>query len=127
VFVTSRPEDVLCRTIALLKPSSSAEWSVVHIHGIEKSLDIKVYAKVELTGIAKSHSLEGGWPSSTKLDVVGNANRLFIYASGNPPWRLSELDPTLQVVQGCSSLSTQLIDELHRTTLKRALHEKKGW
>jgi len=137
VFVTSRPEDVISRTITPLKPSSPSEWSVVHIHDIEMSLvqaDIKVYVEHELADIAKTRGLEAGWPPSTEVDVVvGNANRLFIYAAtmiryvnedcGNPHRRLSELASTSRVGQG-SNLSTQLIDDLYMIILERAFRNK---
>jgi hypothetical protein len=132
VFVTSRPEDVISGTITPLKPSSPSEWAVVHIHDIEQSLvqaDIKVYVEDKLTEIAKTRRLEGGWPPSTEVDVVvGNADKLFIYAatviryvkgdSGNPRRRLSELASTSRVGKGnphTSRLSTELIDELYRS------------
>jgi len=138
VFLTSRPEDVISRFITPSKPPSSSEWSVVHIHDIEKSLvqaDIKVYVEDELTEIAETWELEDGWPPSTEVDVVvGNANRLFIYAatairyvkedSGNPRMRLSEMASTSQVgkeTSDRSSLTTELIDGLYKTILERAL------
>jgi len=142
VFLTSRPEDVISRTITPLKPSSPSEWSVVHIHDIEKSLvqaDIKTYFEDELFEIAKNRRLEVGWPPSTEVDVVvGNANRLFIYAAtviryvkedcGNPIRRLSELASTSSRVEKetrqSSGLSTELIDELYKIILGRALHKK---
>ena len=73
VFVTSRPEDVISRSITSSKPPSPSEWSVVHIHDIEKSLvqaDIKVYVEDELTEIAETWKLEDGWPPSTEVDVL---------------------------------------------------------
>jgi len=141
VFVTSRPEGIISRVITPLKPSSASEWSVVHIHDIEESLvqaDIKVYVEDELADIARTRGLESGWPPSTEVDVVvGNANKLFIYAAtviryvnedcGNPRRRLSALASTSRVGQGTSqrsSRSTHLIDELYKTLLKRALGEK---
>jgi len=141
VFITSRPEDMISGIITPLNSSSASEWSVVHIHDIEESLvqaDIKVYVEEELTDIAKIRRLEGGWPPSTEVkEVVKNADRLFIYAAtviryvkedcGNPRRRLSEMASTSRIGQGTSqssSLSTQLIDELYRTILKRAFREK---
>jgi hypothetical protein len=140
VFVTSRPEDTIRHTITPLKPSSPSEWCVVHIHDIEQSLvqaDIKVYVEDELARIAKARRLEDGWPPGAEVDVVvGNANRLFVYAatviryvkanSGNPRRRLSELTSTSRVEKGTSQSSsptTELIDELYRAILERALHE----
>jgi hypothetical protein len=141
LFLTSRPEDVISRTITPLKPSSTSEWSVVHIHDIEKSVvqaDIKVYVEDELTEIATTRSLDEGWPPSTEVEVVvGNANRLFIYAatviryvgfdSGDPRRRLSQLASTSRGRKGASqtsSLVTELIDELYRVILERALDGK---
>jgi hypothetical protein len=140
VFVTSRPEDIISRTITPLKPSSPSEWSVVHIHDIERSLvqaDIKVYVEEELTNIAKIRRLEDGWPPSTEVDVVvGNANKLFIYAAtviryvGGGLWESSQaafgvgVDFTRKGTSQSSNLSTQLIDELYRAILERALGEK---
>jgi len=138
VFLTSRPEDVISRSITPAKPSSPSKWSVVHIHDIEKSLvqaDIKVYVEDELAEIAETWELEDGWPPSTEVDVVvGNANRLFIYAatairyvkedSGNPRMRLSEMASTSRVGKDTSersSLTTELIDGLYKTVLERAL------
>jgi len=144
VFVTSRPEDAITRTITPLKPSSPSEWSVVRIHDIEKSLvqaDIKVYVEDELTEVAKTRRWEDGWPPSPEVDaVVGNANRLFIYAAtviryvkvdgGNPRRRLSDLTSSSKVrkvgkrISQSSGLSTRLIDELYKTILERARYEK---
>jgi len=135
LFVTSRPEGIISSTIT---PTSPSKWSVFHIHDIEGSLvqaDIKVYIEDEFTRIAKIRRLENGWPPSTEVDVVvGNANRLFIYAAtviryvgedcGNPRRRLSELASASQGTSQSSNLSTQLIDELYRAILKRALGEK---
>jgi len=138
VFLTSRPEDVITRFITRPKPPSASEWSVVYIHDIEKSLvqaDIKVYVEDELTEIAETWNLEDGWPPSTEVDaVVGNANRLFIYAatairyvkedSGNPCMRLSEMASTSRggkETSERSSLTTELIDGLYKTILERAL------
>jgi len=141
VFVTSRPEDVIMRTITPLNSSSPSEWSVVHVHDIEKSLvqaDIKFYVEDELAYIANTRRWEDGWPPSTEVNViVANANRLFIYAAtviryvkvdgGNPRRRLSELASTSGVGKGTSQssgLSTRLIDELYKTILERARYEK---
>jgi hypothetical protein len=140
VFVTSRPEDAIRHTITPSKSSSPLEWAVVHIHDIEESLvqaDIKVYFEDELAEIAEIWELEDGWPPSTQVAmVVGNANKLFIYAatviryvkedSGDPCARLSELASTSRVGEGTSqntSLTTELIDDLYMTVLERALRK----
>jgi len=139
VFVTSRPEDVISRNITLLKPSSP-EWSVIHIHDVEKAVvqaDIKVYVQAELTEIAKIWGLEDGWPPSKEVDaVVGNADRLFIYAatviryvkedSGDPSTRLSEMASIshLEIRERSSDsprLQTELIDALYKIILDRAI------
>ena len=143
VFVTSRPEDVISRTITPLKPSSPSEWSVVRIHDIEESLvqaDIKVYVEDELIKLAETWGLDDGWPPGTEVDaIVGNANNLFIYAattiryvkedSGDPCMRLSEMASTSQVGKRTSQghgLKTELIDELYMAILERAVHRLNG-
>jgi len=139
LFVTSRPEDVISRSITPLKPSSPSEWSVVRIHDIEESLvqaDIKVYLEDELIKLAETWGLDDGWPPSTEVDaIVGNANKPFIYAattiryvkedSGDPRMRLSEMASTSQIgkrTSQSSSSKTALIDELYMAILERAVH-----
>jgi len=84
VFVTSQPKDAITRTITPpLKPFSPSEWSVVHVHDIEKSpvpADIKVYVEDELTEVAKTRRWESGWPPREDA-VVSKANRLLIYVA----------------------------------------------
>jgi hypothetical protein len=82
IFLTSRPEIPIRHGFGQI---SNADHTDFILHSISPSIvdrDISVFLRYELECIARTHSLDSGWPGEQIVEeLVRNANGLFIWAA----------------------------------------------
>jgi NACHT domain len=132
IFITSRPEPVVQKTIE----TQLSDSSVFYLHNVEHDLvqaDIKCYIEAELSQIAVDFDLaEQGWPMEAEVNsLVKHADRLFIYAAtairyigqtnGDPQVRLHRMITSHSI--SSSSLKTKVLDDLYKAILQLSYHQ----
>ena len=132
IFITSRPEPVVQKTIE----AQLSESSVLHLHDVESDLvqaDIKCYIEAELSQVAADSGLsDQGWPMEAEVNsLVEHADGLFIYAATAIRYiGQTNVDPQVRLTRmitshsaSPSSLKTKVIDDLYKAILQLAYHK----